>query len=81
MSCCGKIIKGAIGLVKAVAVPSDWANGDLVVARRAVCQACPERRGPQCRECGCGIWPKTRLAGETCPQAKWPTALPASAIL
>lgn len=67
-------------------IPLDAAPADVVAGRRDVCRECPEatknaakRDGPtkgltlksMCRECGCNIAAKTRLASEACPLAKW----------
>ena len=41
-------------------------------ARFAICKACPELiKGTQCNLCGCMMKAKTKIAGASCPLAKW----------
>lgn len=78
------IKRGALGLAKAAAQSAglrvDQAAADVIDARRDRCRACPSARPvpagnlshwSHCRECGCLIAAKTRLASETCPLGKW----------
>jgi hypothetical protein len=44
-------------------------------ARRALCDACPERTADdRCRACGCFLTAKLRMASERCPLGKWEPA-------
>ncbi len=47
---------------------------DNVAAERlAICKACPRyrKRAGQCKECGCIMPQKVKLAGASCPLGKW----------
>lgn len=78
--CCGRgaIVRGAIGLAKA-AFGVGAADEATIEARRAICRACDRavrcEQKPslfcRCRECGCVLRAKTRLAFESCPLGKW----------
>ena len=78
--CCGRgaIVHGAIGLAKA-ALGVGAADEATIEARRAICRACDRaircEQKPslfcRCRECGCVLRAKTRLADESCPLGKW----------
>lgn len=41
--------------------------------RMAICEDCPSLTHPmkQCKECGCFMLIKTKLAGAKCPLGKW----------
>ncbi len=41
--------------------------------RMSICETCPRLRKPiyQCRECGCFMKLKVKLAAATCPIGKW----------
>lgn len=82
---CGKVISGAVGLIKA-ATGSDAAPLTVVKAHRDICRECPEAtRNPapkyavnkgltslsRCRKCDCFISAKTLLISEVCPLKKW----------
>jgi hypothetical protein len=47
------------------------APSDVIAARVAVCDECPEWVGGRCRVCGCGGL-KRHLTTERCPLGKWP---------
>lgn len=46
---------------------------DISSARYAICEACPSllKATKQCKECGCFMKLKTKLAGAVCPIGKW----------
>jgi hypothetical protein len=76
VSCGKKIIAGVAGLARA-AVGADKATSKVILARRAACLACEKLRPAgqtistlsTCKDCGCFIVVKTRMASETCD--KW----------
>ena len=41
--------------------------------RMAICRKCPlyDSVFGRCKDCGCFLKAKTKLAGEECPQGKW----------
>ena len=39
--------------------------------RRALCAACPYKRGPFCALCSCVLAVKIPFAGQSCPAGKW----------
>lgn len=58
---------------------ADWvtsgAHGvlkDVLQARLAVCDRCPNRDGHRCRKCGCFLRAKASLPGQDCPLGLWP---------
>lgn len=42
-------------------------------ARQAACTACEHFDFGICRDCGCVLWAKVRIASEDCPRGLWPT--------
>jgi hypothetical protein len=75
---CGKVARGAIGLMKVV-TGTGRADNQTIIDRQAICAEC-ERGGEhknsrgtpfKCLECGCYVPAKTRLASESCPIGKW----------
>jgi hypothetical protein len=69
MGCCGKI-SGVVGLAKSE-FGIGLASGDVIDARRTVCESCDRWQHGKCMECGCYTWAKTRLTNERCPLGKW----------
>jgi hypothetical protein len=54
--------------------PSKQASSDDVSnARYSICDACPSliKATKQCKECGCFMKLKVKLAAATCPLGKW----------
>ena len=49
------------------------ADKETAFARLDVCAECPRLFAPTftCRECGCFMKVKVRLAGSSCPLGKW----------
>ncbi len=43
----------------------------VIAERLAICAACPEFTGDRCKQCGCFMLPKSRLAAAQCPMDKW----------
>lgn len=43
-------------------------------ARQEACEGCEAFDFGLCRDCGCVLWAKVRVAGEQCPRGRW-TAL------
>jgi hypothetical protein len=60
----GRVV-AAVAAGRPVVAPSD-----VIAARVAVCDACPEWVGGRCRVCGCGGL-KRHLSTERCPLGKW----------
>lgn len=49
---------------------------EVILKRRAICEAC-DRRDPvpnRCMECGCYLDPKIQFALDSCPLGKWKEA-------
>jgi hypothetical protein len=48
-------------------------NKELVAERLSICKECPEliKLTTQCKQCGCFMNLKTKLADATCPLGKW----------
>ncbi len=48
-------------------------DGDIAHKRMEICDACPRliRATKQCRECGCFMALKTKIANAVCPIGKW----------
>jgi hypothetical protein len=86
VSCCGRAVAGAAGLVRA-AVAYATGIGSIpdpqLRERLAACQAClhRSRRRWFCSLCGCLIVAKARLPDQTCPAAppRWPSPPPSQA--
>jgi hypothetical protein len=86
MSCtCSEVIAGASGFAKAV-LGVDRAAESVRSARVEACRGCDRRADrdggglkvlSRCRECGCYIGLKVKVAGETCPLGRWPVTSPA----
>jgi hypothetical protein len=61
---------------------SDFAlcSKDISEDRHSVCQSCEKFDANEmfglgkCLECGCCVWPKVRMASESCPLGKWQSA-------
>jgi hypothetical protein len=79
MSCCGKIVHGAVGLTKA-ALHVGMGEPEVVSRRRTICRGCEhsEKRKVMgrvlvrmCGKCGCLIGPKTVIRSERCPVGLW----------
>jgi hypothetical protein len=79
MSCCGKVIHGAVGLTKA-ALNIDNVHDEVKESRRNECRACEFSEKKDfggtvkvrlCSKCGCYIAAKTKLKDEKCPIGKW----------
>ena len=64
------VLKGIIGLTKAHA-GFDKAEDATVIERQSICERCEQNDLGRCRQCGCYLWAKVRVAGERCPMAKW----------
>jgi len=60
----------ALDVVKIVTAP---AGEELAATRMAICEACPRllKATSQCKECGCFMKIKVKLAAAVCPIAKW----------
>lgn len=63
--CCGR--NKAVSIVKGITYALLDINGDIAAERRAVCNACPFKKGPNCSKCGCIINAKIRVPHEQCP--------------
>lgn len=52
---------------------STKASDETAMARLAICEGCPSllKVTHQCRECGCFMKLKTKLANAKCPLDKW----------
>jgi len=61
---------GAVKLAKSE-MGIGLASGDVIDARRTVCESCERWQHGKCLECGCYTWAKTRLTNERCPLGKW----------
>jgi len=62
--------RGAVKLAKSE-MGIGLASGDVIDARRTVCESCERWQHGKCLECGCYTWAKTRLTNERCPLGKW----------
>ena len=53
--------------------PAEYADSELADSRYKICLECPRliRATKQCRECGCFMAIKTKLATAQCPIGKW----------
>ncbi len=51
----------------------NYTSDDIADSRMSICHECPSliRITNQCRECGCFMKLKTKLAAATCPVGKW----------
>lgn len=66
-----KLMRGATGLTKAV-LGLDKAPDEAIDLRWAVCNRCSEMgRLGFCKQCGCYLRAKVRVASEACPLGKW----------
>lgn len=52
---------------------TEYASDDVAAERMQTCLDCPKliRATHQCRECGCFMKLKTKLANAVCPLNKW----------
>ena len=52
---------------------TEYANLDVSSKRLSICESCPEliRATKQCKQCGCFMTLKTKLAKAECPLHKW----------
>lgn len=84
--CCGKkptLRDKAAGVTRAIGgVLAELATGEDVLvskparaARLGACNACEHLKKRRCELCGCYVSLKSRLARETCPAGKWPSAI------
>ena len=46
-------------------------DSDMHHARLMICNECNHFTGSRCEKCGCNTRIKTKLKGESCPEAKW----------
>lgn len=53
-------------------------SDEVYKQRLAVCLACPKKqlRWFQCKQCGCVVYSKAKLATEDCPFKLWPVVKP-----
>jgi hypothetical protein len=53
--------------------PNNYADEETANRRMAICEECPRlfRATKQCKECGCLMNLKTKLAAAKCPIDKW----------
>ena len=73
MSCRGcldRVRNGSVGLAVAV-TRGDPVPRPVRLARSESCESCGSRGGPLCRECGCVVSAKVRVASESCPLGRW----------
>jgi len=77
MACgCGSSRGKAAAKIAMSVIGSKCTDAATVRHRREVCAKCERAKNiagalPICGECGCVIWAKTRLKGETCPDGRW----------
>jgi len=64
------IADGVVGLGKWL-LRIDRSAPWTIVKREALCSVCPERVRERCGNCGCLIYAKVRVAGESCPIGRW----------
>jgi len=68
------LAKFAFDVLKyAQASDSLFCSDEVVLKRKAICEAC-DRRDPipnRCKECGCYLDSKVRFALDACPLGKW----------
>lgn len=52
---------------------ANYIDGESANARLEICEACPSllKLTHQCKECGCFMKLKVKLATATCPLGKW----------
>lgn len=51
---------------------TEYASSDKANERMSICENCPELSiTNQCKQCGCFMHLKTKLAHATCPLNKW----------
>lgn len=50
---------------------TEWADASVQESRMATCNGCERLKFKVCRECGCFMPAKTRLADAVCPIGKW----------
>lgn len=63
---------GLGGMVRAAAAPARrQADAESVALRQAACTACSQNDLGRCRRCSCYLWPKVRVAEESCPDGLW----------
>lgn len=71
-----KVAHGAKGLIKAIA-RVDRTKPHILKARQDICNQCDEKaivlKGvtTKCKQCGCVLPAKQRIASERCPIGKW----------
>lgn len=66
----GDIIRGAVGVAKAVTGIGAASQADYR-DRWAICMACDQHDAGRCITCGCFTGAKVRVARESCPVGKW----------
>jgi hypothetical protein len=80
--CCGKIVKGSVGLLMSILQPAD---DETIKARRDICRVCPHAtrnvekfpksngltNRSRCQLCSCYIAAKTKVKKEKCPDMRW----------
>lgn len=63
-------VKGLVGILKA-RFGVGLADPTITAERQRMCASCDQNDLWWCRECGCNLADKTRLAGEQCPLGRW----------
>jgi hypothetical protein len=64
---------GRVSPVDFINPDTEYVPEDIAAERMQTCLDCPKliRATHQCRECGCFMKIKTKLAAATCPLNKW----------
>lgn len=69
----------AKAVVSHVAAGMPTVSEDVLKARLAICDTCPEVNKKTdnwvCNKCGCGLKTKASWAGQDCPLKKWPSLI------
>lgn len=67
----GTASKAAVRFARSGMATADQAT---VEERRSICRGCDrfDAEADMCRECGCYLAAKVRMASEACPLGKWP---------
>lgn len=52
---------------------TEYVPDEIMEQRYSICHSCPEliKLTKQCKQCGCFMAVKTKMAGATCPIGKW----------
>tara|TARA_R100000541_G_scaffold13823_2_gene23182 strand:- start:6989 stop:7210 length:222 start_codon:yes stop_codon:yes gene_type:complete len=67
-----QIVNGYSNLVKSKLGISSEKDEEVFIARREICNACPEKTAlDRCGICGCPLAAKTRSLVSNCPDKKW----------